>query len=706
MKIDLHCHTKKIKSGDSPTRNVSCEVFTEKIINADVKIVAITNHNHFDRNQYNDFSTSTKGLCQIWPGVELDVLGSNEKRWHLIIIANPNKLSLFDESISQLVLDKSPDRCFWNLNEIYSCLKRCDVLYIPHFHKKPEITEEDIDTLHSIVRDKWRIFYEAPNYKSLSIFANHSINTLIGSDIQDWNLYENATFADLRLPVESYEQFCLLAQRNEPVVNTLLSSKKIHTIVASPYKDVKILLNIYEDINIIFGQKGTGKSEILKSIKTVLVEKGLKCKDYFGSEKEDSFKDFLQTFDMKNDPQLVSAELCEEEFKKIINWEDINPTFFSNYTKWIETRGNSKNKSTMKITEAVRENANNQDAYEKVNKDYNAIRSHIDKIGKISFTDYITEEDSTQLKLFLDKLTQGIRQKFLAEIIDKYSSSLANYSIDIIKSIADKKTDSISKPSTTGYIEFVQRRLELFKACNIIVSNITEKEYREKQVLGELEDKGTIYLQKIYRMLCDKSKTSEFSRHIQILKKVKNSLEKVYKEFYVQDIINLINDIKENCLTEKISDASSFIGLSKNIITQDDQEYQPSSGEKGILLLQNALKQDADAYILDEPEMGMGNSYIDSTIRPQIVNLAKRQKIIVVATHNANIAVRTRPYQSIYRIHKNGKYSTYIGNPFTDELKNIDNINDTRNWTEESMHTLEGGKDAFYERKVIYESGN
>ncbi|WP_092486295.1 hypothetical protein [Desulfoscipio geothermicus] len=104
--------------------------------------------------------------------------------------------------------------------------------------------------------------------------------------------------------------------------------------------------------------------------------------------------------------------------------------------------------------------------------------------------------------------------------------------------------------------------------------------------------------------------------------------------------------------------------------------------------------------------MGMGNSYIDSIIRPQIINLSKRHKIIVVATHNANIAVRTRPYQSIYRVHKNGQYSTYVGNPFIDELKNIDDINDTKNWTEESMHTLEGGKEAFYERKVIYESGN
>lgn len=54
MKIDLHCHTKKIKKGDPITRNVSSDVFSEKIQNADVKIVAITNHNAFDLQQYNE----------------------------------------------------------------------------------------------------------------------------------------------------------------------------------------------------------------------------------------------------------------------------------------------------------------------------------------------------------------------------------------------------------------------------------------------------------------------------------------------------------------------------------------------------------------------------------------------------------------------------------------------------------------------------
>ena len=73
MKIDLHCHTKAIKNGDGLGRNVTPELFKEKIENADIKIVAITNHNAFDLDQYKKLSNIVSGSCQVWPGVEIDL---------------------------------------------------------------------------------------------------------------------------------------------------------------------------------------------------------------------------------------------------------------------------------------------------------------------------------------------------------------------------------------------------------------------------------------------------------------------------------------------------------------------------------------------------------------------------------------------------------------------------------------------------------
>lgn len=67
------------------------------------------------------------------------------------------------------------------------------------------------------------------------------------------------------------------------------------------------------------------------------------------------------------------------------------------------------------------------------------------------------------------------------------------------------------------------------------------------------------------------------------------------------------------------------------------------------------------------------------------VLLRKRIKTIVIATHNANIAVRSLPYTSIFRTHQNGKYNTYVGNPFNNLLVNIDDATDVKGWAQESM---------------------
>ena len=80
MRIDLHCHTKKVKTGDAYTRNVTKDKFFQKIIEARVEIVAITNHNQFDYEQYKEFKDITAGNCDIWPGIELDILGNADRR--------------------------------------------------------------------------------------------------------------------------------------------------------------------------------------------------------------------------------------------------------------------------------------------------------------------------------------------------------------------------------------------------------------------------------------------------------------------------------------------------------------------------------------------------------------------------------------------------------------------------------------------------
>ena len=88
MKIDIHVHTRKTKQGDAPTREITPEKFSKIVLSTDVKILAITNHNVFDLQQFNQMEVGLDGAVQIWPGIELDVIDDG-KRSHLIVIVSP-----------------------------------------------------------------------------------------------------------------------------------------------------------------------------------------------------------------------------------------------------------------------------------------------------------------------------------------------------------------------------------------------------------------------------------------------------------------------------------------------------------------------------------------------------------------------------------------------------------------------------------------
>lgn len=707
MKIDLHCHTKQIKSGDGEKRNVTPEVFREKVINADVRIVAITNHNAFDYEQYVTLRDAVSDVCTVWPGVEIDILGSNKKKFHLIVVANPDRAKEFADGVSALFNGLNLETCKLDLRQVYDGLNEYDVIYISHFHKTPGISETDRLRLQEIVGDPSRVFGETSDHRSMGVFANHEFSVLIGSDVKDWDEYEKCTFAELRLPVENFAQFCLLAKRDVVVVDTLRNKKQIYNLTASPYKNVNLPLNIYADVNVIFGQKGTGKSEILNSLYNRMYAQGISCVKYTGAEKDDDFSELLKTKDMDRDLSRVGASDCEETFKAIFDWVDCSPTLFANYSNWYETRDNNANKRSMRITEATYLGDADLPELEEHTRDHKNVKSAVKSLAGVNLENYLPPSDATLFAHLLQQLSNSIRGNLCADMIEKYAHRLTDFSIERIKLHADKNTDTVSKPSSTGFREFAEGRLKLQRTIGAILQNLEMPEHNQREYLGELEGKGEVYINKRYRMLdpaC--SRTEEFPVGIRSLKELVLILRKAHDEIFGAELSSVLKEFAEKCEEHGIISLKPFLGLSKQIILASGEEYKPSNGERGILLLQQKLGKEADAYFLDEPELGMGNSYIDTNIRPLISALARRHKVVVVATHNANIAVRTLPYTSIFRVHENGIYTTYIGNPFNDMLVNLEDPGDVRSWTTESMHTLEGGEEAFYERKNIYESKN
>ena len=546
--------------------------------------------------------------------------------------------------------------------------------------------------------------------------ANHGLNMIIGSDVHDWNSYSQSYCADrqcvLRLDIENFGQFCLLAQRDEAVVETLLGSKGPTIMHASPHSSVHFDLPIYQDINVIFGQKGTGKTEIIKSIYKEYQRQGTNCSKYFGGQKTSDFDKLLATSDMKRDPSMFGRSNCENEIKAIAGWTDETPTAIEKYLMWYTTRDNNKKKCRFRLSEAQDLPVPSSTDYERAKEDSRIIEEFLPQYSERKLCSYLSADDAEELEKLLRALSAGALKKKTKLYIDTESARMTNTALEAIKSLIDRKSDTLSKPGKCGLYSFVSKRIGLLSLVNSVLENLSPKTIEQSDYLGKLEDKGTLELVSQWRYLTqDKgSKAAEYSdsgAKISDLKKWRKALETIREKAFDEGLPDAIAEFASIVEESGIASLDKFIGTDKYVrIKGKTTRYSPSDGEKGILLLERQLNTDADVYLLDEPENGMSNLYIDTVIRPILTNLARSRKTVIIATHNANLAVRTLPYQSIYREHVEGDtYRTYLGNPFSNRLKDIEDTADDLKWATCSLKTLEGGEEAFYSRKTIYEAG-
>lgn len=708
MKVDFHCHTKATKKGDGKKRNVTVEKFVSKVKQADIQAVAITNHNHFDKTQYLELAASLSDDVMIWPGVELDINGINDHHWHMIVIVSPQKVNEFSDVVDDLVDGKRPDDCIWDFEDVWHRFDTWDALFVSHCHDKyPAISEANIEHVRKTSGNDWRIFFEPKSLVTLGIWSNHGLGMLIGSDVKDWDGYENCHFSDLRLQVDSFEQLCLLAKRDRQIVETLLSQKAVTTMIAKPHSSVSITLPIRQDINVIFGQKGTGKTEIVKSLCAEYERLGIAFSSYIGGEKYAEYEKLLAKDGIKRSADELGRTEGLDEIVAIENWEERLPTPISEYMDWFGTKGNSEKKDRFKLADQEQLDPISLDGYETDRSAKSIVDAFIKAYEEKSLSNYLDGQQGEELLGLLEMLASNIWESEIDHYVDSVSTEMANTALSCIKAIIDSKSNTKSKPNTAGFTGFFEQRIELLRNVQAIAKQIETGERSSSEYLGQLEDKGKLYVVTRMRYLCQASKTDEFAIGITKLKSWKTALMAIASAIADSNLPEVVAEFCRANQETGLNGLSDFIGIKKYVVLEGSQnEYTPSDGEKGILVIERKLRDDASVYLLDEPELGMSNFYIDTVIRPIVQNLAKAGKTVIISTHNANLAVRTLPYVSVYREHVEGEvFRTYIGNPFTDKLIDIEESANEKNWSTTSMLTLEGGPDAFYDRKNIYEAG-
>lgn len=711
MKIDIHTHTKKCKSGDAPTREISPEKFCEIILSTDVKIIAITNHNVFDLEQFIKIENILGGEVQAWPGIEIDV-SDGALRGHLLVIVSPGSAKEFSASIKDLTKESNPDDFIATIDEIVTTFEHFDALYVAHYkQKKPNFSDEALYTLQGRIKNSRRLIKEVTNSISAGIYISHGNPSIYGSDIQDWSRYAELSheLPDLRLPVDSFEHFCLLLEKDSNAINTVLDRKSPEDLILYPFNDNSaIKVRAFNDINVIFGSKGTGKSCILKAIARHYSDHGIDAQVYeSASDRLDEIFD-IKGKDLTVNLNLFGIDYCLDEIKEIRSAGEVSVTSLSKYVDYFSAK--SKNRNAKKI---LLKDIEPQEEVG-IKKNFLEFSSAEDAVAKFQefFGNNIAIKNELDENEFLNisSTLSGLKQRLKKKKWTLYSSwkevLLLNSIIKIFRREVERKTGNPANPIATGFRDYAKNRIAVKVNAAKILKSIDTSIPIESVFVGSLGlNKGDLKYFTEFKFQNGSVVDGGFLTLQEINKKPQktfaNCIRAIYEKAYENDLFQSIAELNAIENVEDIKTVLELV-LFKRYFSLNGQPYSPSSGEASMVMLQKELATDKEVYILDEPERSLGNDYINDVIVPIIKERAQSGKRIFISTHDANIAVRTLPYSSVYRCYGKAGYSTYIGNPFTNDLINPENSNDRLDWKNISMRTLEGGADAFGERGKIY----
>lgn len=586
-----------------------------------------------------------------------------------------------------------------------------DIIMVAHYYKDKEMCLEDIEYLESLVVPNGRVFKEPSDLTTLGILNCHGHRAIIGSDVKKWDEYEKSRFGELKFNVKGYENFIKLVDKDVQLIKDSINKYYVEEIEVygdAENKEHGFPFPIFEDVNVIFGDKGCGKSEILKSLNNYYQEKGEKPVYYTGGDKDKWFEALL----MFNKDDYNVADLFEKDISKslveIINFTDYEGTKLKDYRDYFAEKRKNKNQQRMLIKDLSKLHTSNLDKYELFKVQYDSLNKFV---GEIENFEVVNRNKALyqNMEPFLNQLLNESYSLVLDEWIQQQSSRLVDDVVDKMNRYIAENTGYSVQPMETGFGKFVKERLGLMKNIEAINNFLKKEKTLNPNYIGSVGDKGEDYVvEKIY-FINEENASSVNSKkmvnkNITKMRKIIQSLSNVTSSINLNSVGAQVTKLKNECAEYEVKSLSDFLVVEKRF-ELEGLDYKPSKGEKSILALQYDLlsKSDQSIFLIDEPELSLGSIYINKHIVPLINNLARSRKVVVVATHDGNIAVRTRPLSTVFKSTYNNTYNTYVGNMFTDELVNIEDKTDILSWKKESVKYLEGGESAFEERGYLYD---
>ena len=672
-KVDLHIHTISTVKDRSFTFDIN--VLEDYVLSQKIDVIAITNHNVFDRNQYEQICLQLPTTI-VLPGIEIDIDGG-----HALFIADSDKKSLdaFEAICNQIPpLVKSQDDTipFDQVQNLFHCFD--DYLVVPHYDKEPKLPNETISKFGANIFTgevcsvkKFVSALKTPNSLVPVLFSDFRVETL-----QYGEVYPNRqTYIDINDVTVNSLKLCL---RDKNKVG--LAPTDGHNLFQWSTSG----LCLSTGLNIILGKRSSGKTHTLNSINKHFGGKALYIRQFslLNTKDPNSIEQFEQEDKIKQS-KIASDYL--QPFKDVVDNISQVPTtevdmhLLDQYMKALVKFANEQHLNDVYSKTQMF----NTPTY--ISFETNELKSLIDSVEQL----IKNEKYKKEVEAFLDvKMLKGL----FCKLVDEYRSlNLRNKLIEDVNATLHAIKINLQMQSTATRIPDLDLYGILINDCKRVKFNKVVNELKTSRQINS-RDVGHFRISTTTRPY---NNATDMKQGSQV------SLVEAFKSY--DSPFEFIQKLKETAV-ESASFYKYFVKVEYKILNSLGTVV--SGGERTecnfLAKVKDAMM--SDILIIDEPESSFDNIFLKDEVNTLIKEMSKNMPVIV-STHNSTIGGSIKPDYILYaeKSIENGKvdYKVYEGMPDSKFLRtpsgdSIENYKIT-------MNSLEAGESAYNNRKQGYD---
>lgn len=670
-RIDLHIHT--ISTVLDREFDFDIGVIEEYVSINNLDCIAITNHNVFNREQYQMISERLK--ITVLPGIEISL-----ERGHLLVIAPISELSSFTTQCAEIegkIRNQNDNITIEAFREIFPLVNR--YLLIPHYDKQPVLARSIISEYRKDI-----VCGEVQSYKKFiyMIRQTDELTPVLFSDFRA--CVQHDTFPN-RFTYIDIDEISVPALKEALLDKTKvsLSSEKSHNLIQVLSNGLKISTGL----TVILGGRSSGKTYTLDAI----------------AREIDNVK-YIKQFDLLSS----SNEVDETKFDNCIRGQQDEEAkkFLKPFESVVENiRTISLKNNDELLVEYVQKllqvgaEADRDDAYSK---------------AKLFHETPFDIQDQLELIELIKSILLILENKKYSDFISKYidRTVLASLAVELMKQYSSEKELALKTSYANDIIEAIKNELRLKTASQSIPDFDFYKYLMDKHKVKTFID--IVIAIKNRRVICDRQIASYTVRievrpynsvnEVRTFNRQSAALSTAF-QFYnspYEYLLNLLNI--HNILPSELY--KYFVYIEGTVL--NEHGFSASGGERSEF---NLLKQLDDAsqhdiLLIDEPESSFDNLFINSNINKMLKDLAQFMPV-VVSTHNNTIGASIKPNYIVFtqrNILPTGQveYCIYSGHPMNHELVSLEGRKIENHLV--MLNCLEAGESIYKDRSEFYEN--